>query len=201
VIDRFNETAPDRARLGPNWSVDQPAGVAPAVGLDTPEHTRDVVLRALADADELIRTWGDERRGPDPHWLHGHVLAPGGTVIEADRRNEMNRALSCSGESTCLAASGRARRHHQVSGDSDVLDSLNRSETTRASRTQRGLLDEPRPLAIKPHARCSHSSSEARRYELNRIADQACDCRPRTDAGCGYSQRFSDRQVTVRSKP
>ena len=97
MIDRFNEDGnPARARLRPEleaW-INRPES-APAVGLDTPEHTRDVVLRALADADELIRTNGATSAVDRIHTaLHGHVLALCEAAgIEADRETTTNRAL------------------------------------------------------------------------------------------------------------
>lgn len=80
VIDRFDDDDvdnPTRARLRPElegWIARLEA--APTVGLDTPKHTRDVVVRALADADELIRANGATSAVDRIHTaLHGHVLA------------------------------------------------------------------------------------------------------------------------------
>lgn len=97
VIDRFNEDGnPARARLRPEleaWI--NRLESAPAVGLDTPVHIRDVVLRALADADELNRANGATSAVDRIHTaLHGHVLALCEAAgIEADRETTMNRAL------------------------------------------------------------------------------------------------------------
>ena len=61
VIDRFDHDADNKTRLElrpelESWIARLES--APAVELGRPEHTRDVVIRALADADELIRTNG-----------------------------------------------------------------------------------------------------------------------------------------------
>ena len=77
MIDRFNEDGnPPSARLQPEleaWI--NRLDSASAVGLDTHEHTREVVLRALADDDELIRTNGATSAGDRIHTaLHGTQL-------------------------------------------------------------------------------------------------------------------------------
>jgi hypothetical protein len=150
VIDRFNEGNPARARLRPEldaWI--NRLESAPAVGLDTPEHTRDVVLRALADADELIRTNGATSAVDRIHTaLHGHVLALCEAAgIEADRETTMNRALKLLRQShPALAASGpRADDITRVLGAlATVLDSLNplRNNASVAHPNEE-LLDEP----------------------------------------------------------
>ncbi|SBS79297.1 conserved hypothetical protein [uncultured Mycobacterium sp.] len=151
VIDRFDEDGnPARARLRPEleaWI--NRLESAPAVGLDTPEHTRDVVLRALADADELIRTNGATSAVDRIHTaLHGHVLALCEAAgIEADRETTMNRALKLLRQShPALAASGpRADDITRVLGAiATVLDSLNplRNNASVAHPNEE-LLDEP----------------------------------------------------------
>ena len=68
---------------------------APAVSLETPERTRAVVVRALADADQLIRTNGATSAVDRVHTaLHGHLLALCEAAgIEVDRQTTMARAL------------------------------------------------------------------------------------------------------------
>ncbi|WP_241474151.1 abortive infection family protein [Mycolicibacterium neoaurum] len=132
VIDRFDEDdSPVRARLRPEleaWV--HRLESAPAVGLETPEHTRDVVVRALADADELMRTNGATSAVDRIHTaLHGHVLALCEAAgIEVDREMAMNRALKLLRQShPALVASGpRADDITRVLGAmATVLDALN----------------------------------------------------------------------------
>lgn len=134
VIERFGESdEADSARLRlrqelEGW-ITRLEG-APAVGLATPEHTRDVVIRALADADELIRTNGATSAVDRIHTaLHGHILALCEAVgIEVDRETTMARALKLlRQEHPALAAIGpRAEDISRVLGAmATVLDALN----------------------------------------------------------------------------
>jgi hypothetical protein len=151
VIDRFDEAGnPARARLRPEleaWI--HRLESTPAVGLETPEHTRDVVLRALADTDELIRANGATSAVDRIHTaLHGHVLALCEAAgIEADRETTMNRALKLLRQShPALAASGpRADDITRILGAmATVLDALNpiRNNASVAHPNEE-LLDEP----------------------------------------------------------
>jgi hypothetical protein len=126
VIDRFAEDDnPARARLRPKleaWINRLESALA--VGLDTPEQTRDVVLRALADADGLIRTNGATSAVDRIHTaLHGHVLALCEAAgIEVDRENDYEPwAQAAPAESSCPGCQRPARRRHHQSarGDSD----------------------------------------------------------------------------------
>ena len=152
VIDRFDEDGnPVRARLLPELEAWIPRlESAPAVGsLETPEHTRDVVIRALADADELIRTNGATSAVDRIHTaLHGHVLALCEAAgIEVDRETAMNRALKLLRQShPALVASGPlADDIPRVLGAmATVLDALNplRNNASVAHPNEE-LLDEP----------------------------------------------------------
>jgi hypothetical protein len=197
VIDRFDEDGnPARARLRPEleaWI--NRLESAPAVGLDTPEHTRDVVLRALADADELIRTNGATSAVDRIHTaLHGHVLALCEAAgIEADRETTMNRALKLLRQShPALAASGpRADDITRVLGAiATVLDSLNplRNNASVAHPNEE-LLDEPEAhLAINAARtvfafRDATRSSALRAEQLHRPG-WACRLEPLRREGC-----------------
>lgn len=98
VIDRFDHDADNKTRLElrpelESWIARLES--APAVELGRPEHTRDVVIRALADADELIRTNGATSAVDRIHTaLHGHVLSLCEEAgIEANHETTTNRAL------------------------------------------------------------------------------------------------------------
>lgn len=133
VIDRFGDDGenPNRSQLRPElegW-IARLEG-APAVVLDAPKQTRDVVVRALTDADELIRTSGATSAVDRIHTaLHGHVLALcEASGLEVDRETTMNRALKLLRQShPALAASGpRAGDVTRILGAmATVLDSLN----------------------------------------------------------------------------
>lgn len=151
VIERFDEeSSPTRARLRPEleaWI--NRLESAPAVVLNVPDRTRDVVMRALADADQLIRTNGATSAVDRIHTaLHGHVLALCEAAgIEADRDTTMNRALKLLRQShPGLAANGpRADDITRVLGAlATVLDSLNplRNNASVAHPNEE-LLDEP----------------------------------------------------------
>ena len=186
MIDRFNEDGnPARARLRPELEASiNRLKSAPAVGLDTPEHTRDVVLRALADADELIHTNGATSAVDRIHTaLHGHVLALCEAAgIEADRETTMNRALKLLRQShPALAASGpRADDITRVLGAMRRCSiPSTRSGTTRASRTRtRSCSTNPRRTwRSTPHARCSHSSTRSSALRDEHLHRPGCDCR------------------------
>jgi hypothetical protein len=151
VIERFHDADNSaRSQLRPELEGWIPRlEAAPVVGIDTPEHTRDVVLRALADADELIRTNGATSAVDRIHTaLHGHVLALCEAAgIEVDHETTMNRALKLLRQNHAgLAASGpRAEDITRVLGAmATVLDSLNplRNNASVAHPNEE-LLDEP----------------------------------------------------------
>lgn len=133
VLDRFgdNPDHPTRIQLRPelqSW-INRLEAV-PAVDLETPAHSREVVVRALADADELIRTNGATSAVDRIHTaLHGHVLALcAATGIEVDREVTTTRALKLLRRNHhALAASGpRAEDITRMLGAmATVLDSLN----------------------------------------------------------------------------
>lgn len=134
AIERFgamDETDPGRVRLRQelqSWIAR--LAEATAVELDTPAHTRDVVVRALADADELIRTNGATSAVDRIHTaLHGHILALCDAAgIEVDRETTMSRALKLLRQGhPALAATGpRAEDVTRVLGAmATVLDALN----------------------------------------------------------------------------
>lgn len=152
VLDRFGD---DAERLNRSQLQSELEGWiarlerAPAVGVDTPRQTRDVVVRALADADELIRTNGAASAVDRIHTaLHGHVLALCEAVgIAVDRETTMTKALKLLRQShPALAASGpRADDISRVLGAmATVLDSLNplRNNASVAHPNEE-LLDEP----------------------------------------------------------
>jgi hypothetical protein len=153
LIDRFVDDDAgnaNRSRLRPEletWIARLEA--APAVGLDTPARTRDVVGRALADADELIRTNGATSAVDRIHTaLHGHVLALcEAASIEVDRDVTMNRALKLLRQNhPGLAASGpRAGDITRILGAmATVLDSLNPIlNNASVAHANEELLDEP----------------------------------------------------------
>lgn len=133
VLERFGDDAdhPSRSQLRPELAgwIAQLEG-EPAVSLDTPKETRDVVVRALADADELIRTNGATSAVDRIHTaLHGHVLAlceDAGLAV--DRETTLNRALKMLRQShPALAANGpRAEDITRILGAlATILDSLN----------------------------------------------------------------------------
>lgn len=133
VLERFSDDAdhPNRSQLRPQlegW-ISRLEG-APAVSLKTPNQTRAVVVRALADADELIRTNGATSAVDRIHTaLHGHVLALCEAAgLDVDRETTMNRALKILRQSQpALAANGpRAEDITRILGAlATVLDSLN----------------------------------------------------------------------------
>ncbi len=133
VLDRFDDDAehPNRSRLQPElegWIARLES--APAVGIDTPKQSRAVVMRALADAEELIRTNGATSAVDRIHTaLHGHVLALcEATGIGVDRETTLTKALKLLRQShPALAAGGpRADDVTRVFGAmATVLDSLN----------------------------------------------------------------------------
>jgi hypothetical protein len=153
VIDRFGGSDADnpaRSRLRQElqgWIARLEA--APAVKLGTPKRTRDVVIRALADANELIRANGATNAVDRIHTaLHGHVLALcEASGIEVDREMTMNRALKLLRQNhPGLAAIGpRAGDITRILGAmATVLDSLNpiRNNASVAHPNEE-LLDEP----------------------------------------------------------
>jgi Abortive infection C-terminus len=153
VIDRFGDDAdnnPNRSQLRPEMEVwiARLEG-APAVDLDTPKQTRHVVVRALADADELIRTNGATSAVDRIHTaLHGHVLALcESTGIEVDHETTTNRALKLLRQNhPALAASGpRAGDITRILGAmATVLDSLNPIRNNASvAHPNAQLLDEP----------------------------------------------------------
>lgn len=134
VIERFgetDETDPARQQLRQqmaDWITRLEA--APAVRLETPEHTREVIVRALADADQLIRTNGATSAVDRVHTaLHGHILALcEATGIQVDRQTTMARALRLLRQhQPALAEAGpRAEEISRVFGAmATVLDALN----------------------------------------------------------------------------
>ncbi|WP_156297974.1 abortive infection family protein [Mycobacterium paragordonae] len=152
VLDRFDDNVehPNRSRLRPElegW-IARLEGAA-VVGVDTPKQTRAVVVRALADADELIRTNGATSAVDRIHTaLHGHVLALCEAVgIQVDRETTMTKALKLLRQShPALAASGpRGDDVTRVFGAmATVLDSLNplRNNASVAHPNEE-LLNEP----------------------------------------------------------
>ena len=152
VLDRFDDDAehPNRSRLRPElegW-IARLEG-ATAVGVDTPKQTRAVVVRALKDADELIRTNGATSAVDRIHTaLHGHVLALCEAVgIEVDRDTTMTKAVKLLRQRhPALAASGpRGDDVTRVFGAmATVLDSLNplRNNASVAHPNEE-LLNEP----------------------------------------------------------
>lgn len=152
VLERFDDDAehPTRSQLRPElegW-IARLEGV-PAVGIDAPKQTRAVVVRALADAEGLIRTNGATSAVDRIHTaLHGHVLALCEEAgIEVDRETSMTKALKLLRQShPALAASGpRADDVTRVLGAmATVLDSLNplRNNASVAHPNEE-LLDEP----------------------------------------------------------
>jgi hypothetical protein len=154
VIDRFggddDADNPTRSRLRPeleDWIAR--LETAPAVGLDSPKHTRDVVIRALADADELIRANGATSAVDRIHTaLHGHVLALCEAAgIEVDREVTTTRALKLLRQNhPGLVASGpRAEDITRMLGAiATVLDSLNPIRNNASvAHPNKELLDEP----------------------------------------------------------
>ena len=110
--------------------MDHPAGGRVGRQAEHPKQTRDVVVRALADADELIRTNGATSAVDRIHTaLHGHILALCEDAgLEIDRETTTNRALKLLRQShPALAASGpRAEDITRILGAmATVLDSLN----------------------------------------------------------------------------
>lgn len=152
VLDRFGDDVehPNRSQLRPEMEAwINRLESAPAVGLDAPEHTRDVVLRALADTDELIRTNGATSAVDRIHTaLHGHVLALCEAAgIEVDRETTITKALKLLRQShPALAISGpRGDDITRVLGAmATVLDSLNplRNNASVAHPNEE-LLDDP----------------------------------------------------------
>jgi Abortive infection C-terminus len=132
VLDRFGDDPdhPNRSQLRPElegW-ITRLEG-EPAVSLDTPKQTRDVVVRALADADELIRTNGATSAVDRIHTaLHGHVLALCEAAgLKVDRETTTNRALKLLKQShPALAENGpRAQDITRILGAlATVLDSF-----------------------------------------------------------------------------
>lgn len=122
---------------------------APAVGIDTPKQTRDVVVRALADAEELIRTNGATSAVDRIHTaLHGHVLALCEAAgLTVDRETTTNRALKLLRQShPALAVSGpRAEDITRILGAmATVLDSLNPIRNNASvAHPNAELLDDP----------------------------------------------------------
>jgi hypothetical protein len=153
VIERLgenDETDPARLRLRremQTWIARLKE--APAVELDTPARTRDVVVRALADADELIRTNGATSAVDRIHTaLHGHILALcEAASIEVDRETTIARSLRLLRENhPALAASGpRADDLSRVLGGmATVLDALNPLRNNASvAHPNKELLDEP----------------------------------------------------------
>lgn len=133
VLDRFGDDAdhPNRSQLRPEleeW-IGRLDG-APAVSLETPKQTRDVVVRALADADELIRANGATSAVDRIHTaLHGHVLALCEAIgLTVDRETSMNRALKLLRQNHPSLAASRPRADDitRILGAlATVLDSLN----------------------------------------------------------------------------
>lgn len=152
LIERFGDDPdhPSRSELGPElegWIARLES--APAVALDVPAHTRDVVARALADADQLIRSNGATSAVDRIHTaLHGHVLALCQTMgTGVDRETTLTRALKMLRQNhPALEASGpRAEDISRVLGAmATVLDSLNpiRNNASVAHPNEE-LLDEP----------------------------------------------------------
>lgn len=152
VLDRFDTDPahPDRAQLRPEMAVwiARLEG-APAVGVDTPKQTRDVVVRALADADELIRTNGATSAVDRIQTaLHGHILAlceDAGLVV--DRETTTNRALKLLRQShPALVVGGpRAEDITRILGAmATVLDALNPIRNNASvAHPNIALLDEP----------------------------------------------------------
>jgi hypothetical protein len=152
VLNRFDDDPrhPNRSQLRPElegW-IARLEG-APAVGLVSPKQTRDVVVRALADADELIRTNGATSAVDRIHTaVHGHILAlceDAGLVV--DRETTTNRALKLLRQNhPALVASGpRAEDITRVLGAmATVLDALNPIRNNASvAHPNVALLDEP----------------------------------------------------------
>lgn len=153
AIDRFGDSdAADPVRLQLRKELEEwitRLEAAPAVGLNAPTRTRDVVIRALADADELIRTNGATSAVDRIHTaLHGHILALcEAAEVEVPHGMPMARALKLLRRAyPALGASGpRAEDITRVLGAlATVLDSLNPLRNNASvAHPNNELLDEP----------------------------------------------------------
>jgi len=156
VVDRFgdNDTdTPSRTRLREeiiHWAAEL-EGTA-MITIASPVETRAVVLRALADADNLIRTSGPASVVDRIHTaLHGHLLAVcESTGIELDDDVTSTRALKLLRQRhPALQATGpRADDITRVLNSmANVLDTLNPIRNNASvAHPNVHLLDEPEAL-------------------------------------------------------
>lgn len=151
VMERFPDSD-HQARTGLRPELDQWVARLEStvtVRLDTPEHTRDVVVRALADVEELIRANGATSAVDRIHTaLHGHVLALCDTAgIEVDRETTMNRALKLLRQNHPALATKEPRSEditRILGAMATVLDSLNPIRNNASvAHPNENLLDEP----------------------------------------------------------
>ena len=142
------------ARIG---GVDQPAESAPAVGLETPEHTR-VWCCALADADELIRSNGATSAVDRIQLRSGHVLALCEATGIEDRETTMNRALKLLRQThpAWLPAARARTTYRSARGDRDgarfpqpaTEQRQRRAPERGAARRTRGALGDQRRTPV-----------------------------------------------------
>lgn len=156
VVDRFGDNdseTPSRQRLREEilrWAAEL-EGTA-MITISSPTETRAVVLRALSDAENLMRTSGATSVVDRIHTaLHGHLLAvceSAGIAIEDDATSTRALKLLRQQHPALQATGPRAEDITRVLNSmANVLDTLNPIRNNASvAHPNRQLLDEPEAL-------------------------------------------------------